>query len=120
MLSRDFIFWLQGYFELLDEPNISLDEKKVQIITNHLNLVYKFEKKPEFPFVIWLKGFLDLSGQKTFSVEQTDLLRMNLGAVFLHEIDPKMGDFQMQEDLNSIHSNGIYHNNDSDHTNVRC
>lgn len=41
MKSRDFCFWLQGYFELTDRK--SLSEEQVQQIKKHLSLVFKHE-----------------------------------------------------------------------------
>lgn len=41
MTSRDFCYWLQGAFEVLDPKG--LDERQLQIIKNHLNLVFKHE-----------------------------------------------------------------------------
>ena len=60
MTSRDFCYWLQGCFEITGSSQ--LDERQVQIIKNHLNMV------------------------------------------FVHEIDPSMGDESHQEKLNAIHN----------------
>ncbi len=122
MTSRDFLYWLNGFFELTDLEGIALDQRKIQIITNHLNLVYKYEKKPTLPFVIWLKGFLVVSGQTVTSVDQTDRIRLELAANFLHEIDPTFGGSEMQDQLNVIHTNGIMDNYppESDNTHIRC
>lgn len=38
MTSQDFAFWLHGFFEISDSN--SLTEKQVQIIKDHLNLVF--------------------------------------------------------------------------------
>lgn len=46
MTSRDFIYWLQGYFELNDPKTI--DEKTIKIIRNHVNLVFKYEIDPSY------------------------------------------------------------------------
>jgi hypothetical protein len=45
MNSVDFCFWLQGYFELQegDEP---LTAKQVEVLKNHLSLVFKHEIDP--------------------------------------------------------------------------
>ena len=47
MTSREFCYWLQGSFEL-SEPNIPLTEKQVQIIKNHLKLVFLHEIDPSY------------------------------------------------------------------------
>ena len=44
MTSRDFCFWLQGFFELTDADD--LDSTQVKHIKNHLNLVFKHEIDP--------------------------------------------------------------------------
>jgi len=41
MTSRDFTFWLQGFFEVSNVETIS--KVQVQIIKNHLNLVFKHD-----------------------------------------------------------------------------
>lgn len=47
MTSRDFCFWLQGYFEL-SGSQASLTESNIQTIKNHLNLVFTHEIDPSF------------------------------------------------------------------------
>ncbi len=42
MYKQDFCYWLQGYFELV-EDGLPLSAKQVQVIKNHLNLVFKHE-----------------------------------------------------------------------------
>jgi hypothetical protein len=44
MTSRDFAYWLQGYFEITNTKKI--DEKQTEIIKKHLNLVFKHEIDP--------------------------------------------------------------------------
>lgn len=46
MTSRDFAYWLQGFFEMSD--SIQLSEKQVQQIKNHLAMVFKHEIDPSF------------------------------------------------------------------------
>jgi hypothetical protein len=51
MKSRDFCYWLQGFFEL-SIPNsqgpvaFDLTAKQVLVISNHLNMVFKHEIDP--------------------------------------------------------------------------
>lgn len=59
MTSRDFSFWLQGFFEITGTNKV--DEEQIKIIKRHLNLVFK------------------------------------------HDIDPSMGGFEHQIELNNIH-----------------
>ena len=44
MTSRDFAFWLQGYFEIT-EPN-EISAKQTELIKKHLALVFKHEIDP--------------------------------------------------------------------------
>lgn len=44
MTSRDFAYWLQGYFEVSDPKTIG--EKETEMIKKHLNLVFKHEIDP--------------------------------------------------------------------------
>ena len=44
MRSRDFAYWLQGFFEISDTNTLS--EKQVHLIKQHLNLVFKHEIDP--------------------------------------------------------------------------
>jgi hypothetical protein len=55
MTSRDFAFWLQGYFEILgtlksDDQGGQIGDKltmaQVKCIKNHLNLVFKHDIDP--------------------------------------------------------------------------
>lgn len=47
MRSDQFVFWLQGFFELSD-PSAPLTEKQVQTIKNHLKLVFLHEIDPSY------------------------------------------------------------------------
>jgi len=44
MTSRDFAFWLQGFFEVANPSTIGA--KETDMIKNHLNLVFKHEIDP--------------------------------------------------------------------------
>jgi hypothetical protein len=44
MTSRDFAYWLQGFFEI--ESPVALTIKQMEIIKKHLNLVFKHEIDP--------------------------------------------------------------------------
>ena len=44
MTSRDFAYWLQGYFEI-QEPT-QIPEKETELIKRHLALVFKHEIDP--------------------------------------------------------------------------
>jgi hypothetical protein len=44
MTSRDFVYWLQGYFEISGTKKIS--EQQAEMIQRHLQLVFKHEIDP--------------------------------------------------------------------------
>jgi hypothetical protein len=44
MTSRDFTFWLQGFFEIANPVDISIGQ--TEMIKNHLALVFKHEIDP--------------------------------------------------------------------------
>lgn len=44
MTSRDFAYWLQGFFEITNPETIT--KEQTNMIKNHLNLVFKHEIDP--------------------------------------------------------------------------
>jgi hypothetical protein len=44
MTSRDFCFWLQGYFELTKDEGLT--NEQVELVRRHLDLVFKHEIDP--------------------------------------------------------------------------
>lgn len=50
MTSRDFCYWLQGYFELTDIEMLKngVGPGQLAMIKNHLNMVFKHEIDPSF------------------------------------------------------------------------
>lgn len=44
MTSRDFAYWLQGFFEISDAKEVTPEQ--LVIIRNHLNMVFKHEIDP--------------------------------------------------------------------------
>lgn len=47
MRSRDFVYWLQGMFELSDLK--TLDERQTELVRRHLAMVFKHEIDPSMP-----------------------------------------------------------------------
>lgn len=43
MTSRDFVYWLQGFFELTGDQPVTLAPDVVKVIRNHLALVFIHE-----------------------------------------------------------------------------
>ena len=59
-------------------------------------------------FCFWLQGYLELApAGQPMSAEQVEAVRKHLALVFVHEIDPAMGDQKKQDELNKIH-NPVY------------
>jgi len=46
MTSRDFCYWLQGFFEL--EGPYQIEHEAVELIQKHLNMVFEHEIDPSF------------------------------------------------------------------------
>lgn len=46
MTSRDFCFWLQGFFEVAPEQELGLDFEQTEKIKKHLALAFKHEIDP--------------------------------------------------------------------------
>jgi len=57
MTSRDFCYWLQGYFEVSGHrtksnppaERLCLDQNQVECVQRHLEMVFKHEIDPSFP-----------------------------------------------------------------------
>ena len=59
-------------------------------------------------FCYWLQGLFELSNPETLDANQVHLIKQHLNMVFLHDIDPKMGDQKKQDLLNAIHNKPAY------------
>lgn len=46
MTSRDFCYWLQGFFEINDSADEGLSDEQVKVIKKHLKMVFKHEIDP--------------------------------------------------------------------------
>ena len=47
MTSRDFCYWLQGFFEISKAETVTAEQK--EIIKRHLDMVFEHEIDPSFP-----------------------------------------------------------------------
>jgi hypothetical protein len=54
-------------------------------------------------FCIWLRQLLDTAEAQALTRAETAAIRQQLSDVFLHDIDPAMGDAAHQATLNRIH-----------------
>jgi len=48
MTSRDFCYWLQGFFELSGD-DLYIGDREADLIKRHLNMVFIHEIDPSFP-----------------------------------------------------------------------
>lgn len=48
MKAEQFCFWLQGYFEIGENPQ-GLSQRQVEIIKNHLKMVFYYDIDPKIP-----------------------------------------------------------------------
>ena len=57
-------------------------------------------------FCYWLQGYFEINGANadTLSSVQLDTIKKHLALVFVHEIDPSMGDESHQDKLNAVHN----------------
>jgi len=114
MTRRDFLYWLQGYFEMadLDEPILRLSQKQFECVANHAHLVYAHEGlKYGMPMTHpgectdvfrWISYFSPSDG---LTERATHELRRLVGRAFQHCIDPTAGGPATQKELNAIHGN---------------
>lgn len=63
-------------------------------------------------FCYWLKGFFELNAAtfgepRPLDIKQVKAIEQHLDLVFIHEIDPSMGDPNHQAKLNAIHNNTL-------------
>lgn len=77
-------------------------------------------------FAYWLQGFFELTNVEKIDEKQTQIIKNHLNLVFVHDIDPKMGDEAHQEKLNEIHTPPKYvefgsdFNKSNDGSIIRC
>lgn len=59
-------------------------------------------------FCYWLQGFFEIKNAnleaKELSKQQVEMIEKHLNLVFVHEIDPSMGNEYEQDKLNAIHN----------------
>jgi hypothetical protein len=104
MNSRDFNYWLMGFFEL-QRPKV-LNAEHVELIKKHLDMVFVCEIKilkptAAYNFCQWLRGCLDLVETKTVNTNQTSIIFKQLSSIFAHEIDNSFGN--KKEELQQLH-----------------
>lgn len=54
-------------------------------------------------FCYWLQGYFEVSGATILTASQMEVVKAHLNMVFVHEIDPSMGNLEHQNELNHLH-----------------
>ena len=113
MNSRDFCYWLQGYFEIgyfeITESLTWLNEKQTSCIKKHLDMVYEYElKKVPLNKMNKAQGFcFDLNQElglcSTIAKSSVKGIQILLHKVFEHEIDNRYTE-EEHESLDDIHN----------------
>ena len=96
MISREFAYWLQGYYELAKPTE--LDEEVTTLVKRHLELVLHWDKAPG-DLILWLQGVLALTDPKKLDARVTKMIGNRLADIFQHVIDPSYTDDQQQQQL---------------------
>lgn len=85
MTNQDFCYWLQGYFEISREPNLTKDK----VLTIHAALGSITE--PLGYFTQWLSGVISYVATLHYKQELLDYflpdIISELNAIFIHVID---------------------------------
>jgi hypothetical protein len=90
MKSIEFMYWLQGYFEVCE--SIEINQRQYQVIKNHLNMVKIVDGKEMWPFCHWLEGVMDIINTPEPSKEQTLIIKNKLNGIFEHVVENKMNE----------------------------
>lgn len=106
MTPRDFVYWLQGYFELSNVPVIG--DAQVECIQRHIALVRTTE--PQDVIVGTIENLLRVT--RDVAIFQTVV-----GAYFQHVIDPEHPD---QDAANAAHFTGYSGKFNPNDTVYRC
>lgn len=87
MKSIEFMYWLQGYFEVCEVGTFT----KVQLlkVKNHLKMAEITEKEKVLPFCTWLKGFLESVETEVPTLNQTIKIKNKLNNLFEHVVEEK-------------------------------
>lgn len=109
MKSRDFVYWLKGYFELirLSSNLLILNKVQIEMVQKHLAMVFAHEVITTTPkaygFCQWLSGCLDIMtvNNNDFLNEHTKMIDGKLDSIFEHEIDPSFKDKAILEKIHN-------------------
>ena len=113
MKSIEFMYWLQGYFEVCDSENFT--KEQIQKVRNHLKMAEITEGRDQLPFCHWLNGVLDMLPENEMTKEQFNIIKNKLNFVFDHVVDRKVN-----EQINVHRSNGMQLNPLESSVLVKC
>ncbi len=119
MEYRDFVYWLQGFFEVSGLN--TLTKPQFDIVYKHLKMSLKYNENnkiqsPARDFSNWLDGVFSSQSDGLISLGCNEIIR-RLNLVFKHEIDPSMPD--PKNELSTIHQ-GFFPPFDPHNTTLRC
>lgn len=116
MHAREFIYWIQGYFELGSlgaDSATRLNEEQVTAVLNHIALVQKCDweapSSRAHHFVSWLIGMMGRDTSDGLSDFDIQTIRDKLNNIFYHEVDPSYTEGKppgFAEMLQSCHDDG--------------
>lgn len=85
MKSNEFMYWLQGFFELCEDKQ--LNSEQVTKIKNHLKMVVITDKTSILPFCAWLNGFFEAIETDCLTEIQTNKIKIRLSGIFVHVVE---------------------------------
>lgn len=83
MKSIEFMYWLQGSFELADVTQLSTEQ--TETVKRHLQMVKVTEGREMLPFCHWFEGFMEAVNWQ-LSAENTLKLKNKLNSCFEHVV----------------------------------
>ena len=105
MNEIQFCYWLQGYFEIA--PNPQLTEGKFNIIKYYLYTI----TEERLPFIAWLKAvcsYLEITNNQAVTLADfVPAIQASLNAVFYHVIDSSYTSISREDRLH-IHHEGMH------------
>jgi len=104
MTNQQFCYWLQGYLEICQIPNLT--KEKVLIIEDSLGKI----TEPLGYFTGWLFNVVKLFTAETYKQELLDyflpIIDLRLNAIFHHVIDNSYDPSLNKETMQRIHDGG--------------
>lgn len=92
MKSIEFVYWLQGCFEMGDVT--SFNEEQFSTIEKHLKMVEIVEAKQQLPFCFWIRGIVDTQENRSLDKRITKIIKERLNSIFEHAVNQPTGAIQ--------------------------